>query len=314
MVLAMDLAALSLFADIARRGSFAAVARERAIEPSTVSRSLAALEAELGFRLFQRSTRKVALTEAGSAYLRRIEDLLAGLDAAREEAHAVVAGPSGALRITASVAFGARMIVPLLAEFRGRYPGVRLELIFTDDNVDLVAERIDIAFRLAPSYRGDVVGVRVLETRYRVCATPRYLASVPPLNSPRDLAAHRCLLFALPQYRSRWLFRQRGGKVEEVPVDGDIVISNALALFTAMLQGLGPALLPDWLIHREFADRRVVDVFPTFEAAATDFSTAAWLLYPSRSQLPPKTRAAIDFFRARLPAARAQPRRSEKVK
>ena len=299
----MDLAALSLFADISRRGSFAAVARERAIEPSSVSRALAALEAELGFRLFQRSTRKVALTEAGAAYLGRVEDLLAGLDAAREEALAVVEGPSGTLRMTASVAFGARMIVPMLAEFRDKYPGVKLELLLTDDNVDLITARIDIAIRLAPSYRGDVVGVRALETRYRVCATPAYLSATARLKHPRDLAAHRCLLFSLPQYRGRWLFRQRKGTVEQVPVDGDIVISNALALFAATLQGLGPALLPDWLIHRELADGRLIDVFPDYEAAATDFSTAAWLLYPSRSQLPPKTRAAIDFFRARLPAA-----------
>lgn len=302
----MDLADLNLFADIARRGSFAAVARERAIEPSSVSRMLAALEAELGFRLFQRSTRKVALTEAGAAYLNRVEALLAGMDAAREEARAVVQGPSGTLRMTASVAFGARMIVPLIAEFRDRHPGVKLELLLTDDNVDLIVERIDIAIRLAPSYRGDVVGVRALETHYRVCATPEYLSAAATLHHPRDLASHRCLLFSLPQYRGRWLFRQRKGKVEEVPVDGDIVISNALALFAATLQGLGPALLPDWLIHREIGDGRLVDVFPTFEAAATDFSTAAWLLYASRSQLPPKTRAAIDFLRAKLPDFRTR--------
>jgi DNA-binding transcriptional LysR family regulator len=271
-----------------------------------VSRALAALEAELGFRLFQRSTRKVALTEAGAAYLARIDGLLGGLDAAREEARAVVEGPSGTLRMTASVAFGARMIVPLIGEFRDKYPGVKLELLLADDNVDLITERIDIAIRLAPSYRGDVVGVRALETRYRVCATPGYLAGAAALQHPRDLASHRCLLFSLPQYRGRWLFRQRKGKVEGVPVDGDIVISNALALFAATLQGLGPALLPDWLIHRELSDGRLVDVFPTFEAAATDFSTAAWLLYASRRQLPPKTRAAIDFFRARLPAQRAR--------
>lgn len=302
----MEIAALELFADIVRLGGFAAAAKARGIEPSSASRALAALEASLGFRLLQRSTRKVALSEAGAVYLARLEPLLAGLQAAREEARVLTQGPSGILRLTASVAFGARMIAPLLADFRALYPAVELDLVFTDDSLDLVGARIDLAVRLAPSYRGDVVGVRAFPTRYRVVATPAYLATAAPLVRPSDIGAHRSLLFALPAFRSRWLYRPvAGGEAREVAVGGDIVISNALALHAAALQGLGPALLPDWLIADDLARGDFIDVFPAFDWAATDFSTAAWLLYPSRAQLPPKTRAAVDFFRARLTKARA---------
>ena len=301
----MDLETLAIFADIARRGSFAATARERALEPSSLSRAIAALESQLGFRLLQRSTRKVALTEAGAIFLERVDVLLAGFDAAREEARATVDGPSGVLRLTASTTLGARKIAPLVPDFRAAYPNIRLELIFTDEALDLIGERIDLAIRLAPSYRGDVVGVRAFDTRYRVVAAPAYLASGPALNVPADIAGHRCALFSLPAYRTRWKFRDRRGMIEEFAVDGDVVISNVMALQDIALRGLGPALLPTWLIEKDLQTGALVDVFPDHEVAATEFDTAAWLLYPSRTLLAPKTRVAIDFFRARLKGAGA---------
>ena len=113
----MDVESIRIFSDIARAGNFAAVARERAVEPSSISRAISTLEASLGFRLFQRSTRRVALSEAGAVYLSRVESALAELDAAREEARALSEGPTGLLRITASATFGAKIIAPLLPSF-----------------------------------------------------------------------------------------------------------------------------------------------------------------------------------------------------
>jgi DNA-binding transcriptional LysR family regulator len=113
------------------------------------------------------------------------------------------------------------------------------------------------------------------------------------------LAAIACLLFALPEFRSRWLFR-RGGVVEEVGVAGDLVTSSALMLRQAALDGLGPALLADWLVDPDIAAGRLIDPFPDHEVTATTFDTAAWLLYPSRQHLPRKVRAMIDFLRERM--------------
>ena len=299
----MDLETLANFADIARRGSFAAAARQRAVEPSSLSRAIAGLEAQLGFRLLQRSTRKVSLTEAGAVFLERVDALLAGFDAAREEARAMVDGPSGVLRMTASTTLGARKIAPLVPALRAAFPNIRLELIFTDETIDLVAERIDLAIRLAPSYRGDVVGVRAFDTHYRVVASPGYLDQAPPLRVPADLMRHRCALYSLPAYRTRWKFRNRSGAVEEVAVDGDVVISNVMALQDVALRGVGPALLPTWLIEADLQAGALIDAFPSYDVAATEFDTAAWLLYPSRTLLAPKTRVAIDFFKARLKGA-----------
>lgn len=146
-----------------------------------------------------------------------------------------------------------------------------------------------------------------MDTRYRVVASSAYLGAHPPLMRPADLTAHRALLFNLPAYRSRWLFRDASGNVERVPIDGDITLSPAGSLLNASVVGLGPALLPDWLVDEAIADGRLVDLFPDHRATATTFDTAAWLVYPSRAYLPGKVRAMADFLKERLPHARNKP-------
>lgn len=297
----MDIDALRLLDDVARRLSFAAVAEERGVSPSSVSRAVALLEQDLGVRLFQRTTRRMALTEAGSLFLDRVRGILDELDEAREQARAAQAEPTGTLRLTAPVAFGERLIVPLVPALRRAHPGLRLDLLLTDANVDIVAEGVDLAVRLGPRLSGDLVVTRLFSTRYRVCASPAYLAHGPPLDRPADLALHRCVLYTLPQFRSAWRFREAGTGVEsEVQVDGDLAVSSALSLRSLVLQGAGPGLLADWLVRDDLAAGALVDVLPGHAAAATDFDTAAWMLYPSRSYVPRKCRVVVDFLRARL--------------
>ncbi len=271
-------------------------------DPSSVSRAMAGLEAELGLRLFQRSTRRLALTEAGALYLARVEAAVDEVERAREEALAVSAGgPAGTLRLTASVAFGQRCLVPLIPEFRALYPALGVELLLTDANLDLVAERVDLAVRLGPPVEAEVVGTKLFDTRYRVCAAPAYLARAGAVRVPDGLRDRRCLLFDLPGFRSQWRFRDGGsGGVQAVPVSGDVVASNALALRDLALAGVGPALLADWLAGEDLARGRLVDLFPGHRVTATSFETAAWLLYPSRSFLPNKVRVAMDFLKRRL--------------
>ncbi|WP_282610297.1 LysR family transcriptional regulator [Pelagibius sp. Alg239-R121] len=296
----MELKNLELLLDVVRQGSFAAAARNHDLDPSSVSRAVAAMEEEVGVRLLQRTTRHLSLTEAGELYLQRVEPLVEEMDRAREEALAVSAIPHGTLRLSTSVAFGQRCIVPLLADLRATHADLKLELLLTDENVDLIAERIDLAIRLAPSVSADVIGSKLMTTRYRVCASRGYLDNCGPVREPNDLTGCSCLLFTFPAFRSRWLFRDRQDHLREIPVSGEIAISNALALRHAALAGLGPALLADWLIDQDIAEGRLVDLFPNYSVAATTFETGAWLLYPSRSFLPNKVRATIDFLRARL--------------
>ena len=291
---------MRMFVEVARRGSFAAAARDRDVDPSSVSRAVALLEEELGVRLFQRTTRRVALTEAGEIYLARVTALVDELDFARDEARGVSAGPIGTLRLTVAVSFGYTMLIPLLPAFRARYPAVKLELLLTDAVLDLVTERVDLAIRLGRRFSPDFIATKLLETQYRVCASPAYLANKKAPKAPEELQQHSCLLLALPEYRTRWFFRDKQAAVQEVPVHGDVSILSTLALRACALAGMGPALLPNWLIDEDIAQGHLIDLFPDYRVAATDFDTAIWLLYPSRTHLPNKVRVMIDFLKQHL--------------
>ncbi len=295
----MDIQTLNYFAETARLGSFSAVARQQGIDPSSISRSISALEAELGLRLFQRTTRRLSLTEAGERYFARIAPLCDELTRAADEARATANGPQGTLRLTCSVSFGQICIVPLLADFRHQFPDLRLDLLLSDAPLDLVAERIDLAIRHSPAPDSTLIGTRLMTMRYRVVASPEW-AAAHPLNTPQDLSRVSALRFALPDFDRRWLFRDATGVVTEVPVHGDITISNALALRAAAIQGLGPALLGDRMIGAPLSSGALIDLFPDHDVTATSFDPGIWALYPSRSYLPAKTRMTLDFLRARL--------------
>jgi DNA-binding transcriptional LysR family regulator len=305
----MDLESLKTFAEVVRLGSFAAAARALDASPSSVTRTIAALEAELGARLLQRTTRKLALTEGGEAYLAQVQPLLEELDAAGDALRSGAGQVRGAVRLTASVAFGQVMLVPMLPALHAAHPGLQVELLLSDAVVDLVVQRIDIALRLGPSADASLIGQRLCPMRYRVVASPAYLRKSGRPRHPQDLAACECLRFPLPGYRTQWSFRPRNAAAAsetlDVPVGGWLVVSSALALRQSALDGLGPALLADWLVMDDVQSGRLVDLFPKWEATATQFDSAVWLLYASREHVPQRVRATIEFLRTRLGAGPA---------
>ncbi len=288
---------MDIFVEVVRSGSFAAAARTLEQDPSSVSRSIAVLEHEIGARLFQRTTRQLSLTEAGVRFLGRVEPIINELVAAREEARLSTAQPKGKLCISASVAFGEICLMPHMPRFLQAYPEIDLELKFTDQNVDFVMEHVDLAVRLGPAVEVDVICSKLMKTRYRVCASPQYIAEHGAPMTPEALREHSVICFDLPEFKNRWLFKSPKGAVTEVPLHPRLIISSALSLRRATLSGVGPALLADWLVRDSIEAGQLIDLFPQYEVAATTFDTAAWLIYPSRSFLPRKTRVAIDFLR-----------------
>ncbi|GAB4473801.1 MAG: LysR family transcriptional regulator [Elainellaceae cyanobacterium] len=293
----MELSVLQLFVDVVKQGSFAAVARERNLDPSSVSRAIAGLEAELGIRLLQRTTRQLSPTEAGMAYFQRIEPLVEEMQQAIDMAADMAGQPKGTLRITASVSFGLKCVVPLLPDFRSKYPDLTIDLLLTDTNVDLFTERIDLAIRLGLLADSTLIAQRLMQTRYFVCASPQYLNQWGHPTNPADIEQHNCLLFPLAGFRSRWRFKHRDQEETEVCVQGYTIISNAIALQHCAIAGMGLALLPNWLIADDLQDGRLINVFPSYEVTATEFDTAAWLVYPSRSYVPLKVLVFIDFLK-----------------
>ena len=285
---------------VARQGSFAAAARALDADPSRVSRTIAGLEAELGFRLFERSTRHIAPTTAGASYMARIEPLVDEFLQAGEVARGEVQAVSGEVRLTASVAFGTEILVPILPEIEARLPDIELELILTDAPVDLIGAGIDLAIRLAPSPSGDFISTRLMRTQYRVVAAPKWVDAHPNIVEPAQLEGVRCLRYALPSFPNEWTFRRKG-VLTGVKIEGAFSISNALALRQAARDGMGPALLADWLLHKDLTEGDLVGLFPDYDATATGFDTGAWLLYPSRRYLPRRVRVMIDILRRLIP-------------
>lgn len=302
----MDVSVLQTFIEVVRQGSFAAVAREQNVDPSSVSRAIASLEKELSLRLFQRTTRKLSLTEAGSAYYERIEPLLDEMLAAQSAAKELSNHPVGTLRITASVSFGLACIVPHLPAFEAAYPDLAIDLVLSDAVLDLVSERIDIAIRLGKMADSSLVAHRLMPTQYFVCASREYLSRKGHPHQPEELGQHECLRFPLEGFRSRWIFQDQDGERTTVAVQGQVVISNAIALRECALAGMGVALLPNWLVQSDLDAKRLIDVFPDYAVSATSFETAAWFVYPSKSYLPLKVKVFTDFLKQRLKALSAR--------
>jgi DNA-binding transcriptional LysR family regulator len=293
----MDISVLQIFVEVVRQGSFAAVARDRNIDPSSVSRMIAGLEAELGVRLLQRTTRQLSPTEAGMSYFERIEPLIEEIQQATDIATDVSGQPQGTLRVTASGSFGIKCIVPLLPKFEQLYPELTIDLLLTDAVVDLLAERIDVAVRLGLMADSTLIAQHLMPTHYVVCASPMYLKKAGKLQAPKDLVNHNCLLFPLAGFRSRWIFQDRQGELSEIPVAGRTIISSAIALQQCAIAGMGLALLPNWLIDDDLQTGSLVNVFSDYQVTATNFSTAAWLVYPSRAYVPLKVRIFMEFLK-----------------
>ncbi|MEM9245037.1 MAG: LysR family transcriptional regulator [Cyanobacteria bacterium P01_F01_bin.153] len=296
----MDISVLELFVQVMKQRSFSAVARDLNVDPSSISRAIASLEKELGVRLFQRTTRQLSPTEAGQTYFERIEPLLEDMQQAIDATVDLSEKPRGTLRVTASVAFGHHCIVPLLPEFYRRYPDLAVDLWLTDTRIDLLADRIDVAVRLGHLADSTLMAQQLMPTHYFVCASPSYLQQAPPLKDPSDLEHHNCLRFPLAGFRSRWIFKNQDNQQTEVSISGQTIISSAIALKQCAIAGMGLALLPNWLISDELGSGILVGVFPKYQVTATDFNTAAWLVYPSRAYVPLKARAFMDFLKEKI--------------
>lgn len=303
----MDVSVLNLFVEVVRQGSFAAVARDRNLDPSSISRAIAGLEKELDLRLLQRTTRQLSLTEAGKTYFERIEPLIEEIQQASDLAADVSGQPKGQLRVTASVSFGLKCIVPFLPQFEQQYPDLTVDLLLTDAVVDLLTDRIDVAIRLGHLKDSTLIAQQLMRTSYRVCASLEYLQRFPPITAPQAIANHNCLRFPLAGFQTQWLFKDAQGKLTEVPVQGNTVISNGIALQHCAIAGMGLALLPNWLINEDLKSGTLVHVLPEYDVTGTDFITAAWLVYPSRCYVPLKLRVFIDFLKQTVPQRFAAP-------
>ena len=296
----MDTEHLKVFVEVVQQGSFAAAARKFDIDPSVVTRAITALEKDLGLRLLERTTRQLLLTSAGKVYHESACKLLQDMQRAADEARDLADTPAGVVRVTTSVTYGYTVVLPMLPALREAYPALEIDLLLSDEIVDILAEGVDVALRLRQDSDTSLVGTRLARIRYHVCASPEYVSQHGRPRTPAELAAHDCVRCSLRGYRTQWKFRAAGGAVEAVNIGGWLICSNSLALHRAALDGVGPALLADWLAGADLAAGRLIDLLPDHEVTPTDFDNAVWLLYTSRAYVPKRVRAFVEFMKQRI--------------
>lgn len=297
----METKHLEIFIEVLRNASLAATARRRGIDPSAVSRIISGLEDELGVRLLQRTTRKIAPTEAGVRFFAQLEPILEEFEKARTLAVEAASIPAGTLRVSAPVSFGQLNVVPLLPALLNQFPNLTLDLLLTDTPVDLITERVDVAIRLGPLSDSGLVARQLAPMIGKICASPAYIKTHGRPKTPHDLRHHDCLVLDMPGFGDVWRIGKSGGAPQSVKVSGSLKSSNALALKSCALAGVGIILQATWIVGRELRDASLVDLFPDHETTAANFpNPAMWILYPSRTYVPEKVRVFVDFLKSQL--------------
>ena len=298
----MELNQLRIFVAVANASGFSTAAEALDMAPSSVTRAVANLERSLGVRLFSRTTRSVALTEAGESFLRQVTSTLDGLDAAAESVRRGSAELTGTLRLSASVSFGHQVIAPVLSSFCAAHPDLSIDLILSDTVVDLVGERIDVAIRHGDLKDSSLVARRLTDVRYRLVASPEYISRTKPIAAPKDVEGHACLTYPYEAFRSSWAF-QKGRTKQVVGLSPKLTVSNPSALQACAKSGMGLALLADWIVDRDIESGALVEVLCDWRVrgGGTSEDPSLWIVTPSRAYMPEKTRVFVEFMRGLFP-------------
>lgn len=294
-----DFEAWAVFARVAETGSFVRAAEELELSKATVSKAVGRLEARLGTTLFHRTSRKLSLTESGRLALERAQRILAEGEAVEAETAAQSTVPRGQVRLAAPMSFGMLHLAPLLPDFLARYPEVSLDLNFSDEKIDLVAEGYDLAVRIARLPDSSLLARRVCEMRVLLVGAPGYFEANGRPSHPRDLTGHPCFTYSNVDTPEVWRFEGPGGEEQAVTVSGPLRVNNADALGGALRTGLGLALQPEFMCWEDINAGRL-------EAAMCDWrppQPSLHVVSPPGRLRPARVRVLSDFLVERLAAA-----------
>lgn len=294
------LADMALFARVVEAKSFSGAARRLDMSKSAVSKAVARLEASLGVRLLNRTTRQLSLTEVGAAYYEHCARIVAEAEAAEQAVGQFYSAPRGTLRLVAPAAFGHLHIAPGIPALLDRYPDLRVELTMTERIVDLAEEGQDLAIRITEEPGPTLIARALAPIRWVVCATPRYLEEHGTPRGPEDLAGHNCLYYSTPGSDDPWRFRSGGGSAE-VAVRGDFRVNNSEAVREVVLEHHGIALLPTFIVWRDLESGALARLLPGFEPRGS-FGSHIYAVYLPNRYVSPKVRAFVEFYRERVGA------------
>jgi DNA-binding transcriptional LysR family regulator len=283
---------LATFVEVAAKGSLSAAARSEGIAPAMIGRRLDALEARLGVKLLQRTTRKIVLTNEGMAFLEDCQRILADVENAEAAVSARSVNASGHLSISAPAGFGRQHVAPLIPSFLTEHRNVTLTLNLNDRVVDLLGEGIDVAIRIAMLSDSSMVGIKLADNKRVLVASPDYIKRHGAPASLNDLAAHNCLAMSSDGSQRGWTFRQNGKNIT-LKVNGNMECNDGEVLHDWALAGKGLAWRSIWEVGAAIESGRLVTVLDEFSAPGNDI----YAVFSQRRHLPLRIRAFVDFLR-----------------
>jgi len=290
----LDLNDLRAFDRVAATKSFSSAARALGLPKSSVSRSIARLEEELGARLFQRTTREVALTPAGEELRRRCSVILGALDEALDQVRSSEAAPHGLLRVTAGVGYGINVLSRQLPAFLARYPGLTVSLDLSSERRDLVTDA-DVAIRMGPMPASGLVSTRLRTLTRHLCAAPSYIERRGRPESLDDLPEHDTVEMPAPDGRPPcWTFT-KDGETKKVEIPTRVCVNEALTVQMLIVGGAGIGVISDYLCRPAFASGQLVELFPEWSLPPVDVN----IVFASKRELSPNVRAFVDFMKER---------------
>jgi DNA-binding transcriptional LysR family regulator len=293
--------ALAAFVSVADLGGFTAAAKELGVAKATLSRLVARLEADCGVVLLARTTRKLALTEAGERVLAHGRQMLAEADAAIEAATESREAPRGRLRVAVPLSWSLRYLSPVLPLFLARWPDVRLELSLEDRAVDLITEGYDAAIRIRRMEDSSLTARKLAPVGHRIVASPAYVAKFGAPERPEDLSRHACLIYSNLASGAVWRFTGPDGQAVEVRVDGRASSNNFDVFEPLLLAGEGIALAPDFICWQGIKDGSLVALLPDWSMPMLDLH----LLTPPGRSMPRRLRVFSDFLYEQFGGGRA---------
>ncbi|MBT2305230.1 LysR family transcriptional regulator [Variovorax paradoxus] len=288
-----ELAAFRVFAKVAQTGSFSKVGRLLGMSTSSIARLVNSLEDELGVRLLNRTTRQLVLTEAGQRFFADASRILQSVDEAKRGATAYQQGVRGVIRVHAGTSVGSGVIIPALPAFLEKHPEIVVDLSLTDERVDIVAEKVDVAVWRGRLDDSGLIARPLASPGRVVCGSPAYFARHGTPSVPADLTRHNCLLYSALHYSSEWTFLREGETIN-VAVSGNLKADTGGVLLSSTLRGLGLSILPEWLVHEACMRGELQTVLTGYEVRLSDNDPSLYLVYPHRSP-PPKVAAFIQF-------------------
>ena len=295
------LRAMEVFVEIVRRNGFAKAAEALDTSPANVTRYLNDLEAHLGTRLLNRSSRRMSLTESGEALYERARAILEDVAEAEALSSMATLHPRGTLRINAPVSFGVLHLAPLWPRFLARHPDIELDVALSDRVVDIVEEGYDMAIRISCVTANTHAARKLAASRNVVCASPDYVRRRGMPHTPDDLLEHDCIGYRYSATADEWHFLDAGGRAHAVKVPCVMHTNNGDTARTAAIGGAGVIWQPQFIVGADLWEGRLVEVLPGYRMPDIDILA----LYPSRRHLSAKVRVMIDFlvesFRGSLP-------------